>query len=122
MVVDDLLIMCKVIGCIFECYNFEVSVVCDGVEVLEWLEECVLDLMLLDIEMLCMDGYELVIVMCVDFCYRDVLIVMIILCSGDKYCQCVFEIGVQCYLGKLYQELDLMCNVYDLLGIVCVCE
>ena len=32
------------------------------------------------------------------------------------------EIGVQRYLGKPYQELDLMRNVYDLLGIARVRE
>ncbi|KAG0734816.1 hypothetical protein G6F24_018863 [Rhizopus arrhizus] len=37
--------------------------------------------------------------------------------SGDKHRQRAFEIGVQRYLGKPYQELDLMRNVYDLLGI-----
>lgn len=37
--------------------------------------------------------------------------------SGDKHRQRAFELGVQRYLGKPYQELDLMRNVYDLLGI-----
>ncbi|WP_433897048.1 Hpt domain-containing protein [Stenotrophomonas geniculata] len=117
MVVDDSLTMRKVTGRILERHNFEVSVARDGVEALERLEERVPDLMLLDIEMPRMDGYELATAMRADPRYKDVPIVMITSRSGDKHRQRAFEIGVQRYLGKPYQELDLMRNVYDLLGI-----
>ncbi|MGE6332270.1 Hpt domain-containing protein [Stenotrophomonas sp. NPDC077659] len=122
MVVDDSLTMRKVTGRILERHNFEVSVARDGVEALEQLEERVPDLMLLDIEMPRMDGYELATAMRADPRYRDVPIVMITSRSGDKHRQRAFEIGVQRYLGKPYQELDLMRNVYDLLGIARVRE
>ncbi len=122
MVVDDSLTMRKVTGRILERHNFEVSVARDGVEALERLEERVPDLMLLDIEMPRMDGYELATAMRADPRYRDVPIVMITSRSGDKHRQRAFEIGVQRYLGKPYQELDLMRNVYDLLGIARVRE
>ncbi|MNM37467.1 Chemotaxis protein CheA [compost metagenome] len=122
MVVDDSLTMRKVTGRILERHNFEVSVARDGVEALEQLEERVPDLMLLDIEMPRMDGYELATAMRADPRYKDVPIVMITSRSGDKHRQRAFEIGVQRYLGKPYQELDLMRNVYDLLGIARVRE
>ena len=122
MVVDDSLTMRKVTGRILERHNFEVSVARDGVEALERLEERVPDLMLLDIEMPRMDGYELATAMRADARYRDVPIVMITSRSGEKHRQRAFEIGVQRYLGKPYQELDLMRNVYDLLGIARVRE
>ena len=122
MVVDDSLTMRKVTGRILERHNFEVSVARDGVEALERLEERVPDLMLLDIEMPRMDGYELATAMRADPRYRDVPIVMITSRSGEKHRQRAFEIGVQRYLGKPYQELDLMRNVYDLLGIARVRE
>ncbi|PZS65787.1 hybrid sensor histidine kinase/response regulator [Stenotrophomonas maltophilia] len=122
MVVDDSLTMRKVTGRILERHNFEVSVARDGVEALERLEERVPDLMLLDIEMPRMDGYDLATAMRADPRYKDVPIVMITSRSGDKHRQRAFEIGVQRYLGKPYQELDLMRNVYDLLGIARVRE
>lgn len=122
MVVDDSLTMRKVTGRILERHNFEVAVARDGVEALERLEERVPDLMLLDIEMPRMDGYELATAMRADPRYKDVPIVMITSRSGDKHRQRAFEIGVQRYLGKPYQELDLMRNVYDLLGIARVRE
>src|SRR5690606_20602058 len=117
MVVDDSLTMRKVTGRVLERHNFDVVVARDGIEALEQLEERVPDLMLLDIEMPRMDGYELATAMRADARYKGVPIVMITSRSGDKHRQRAFEIGVQRYLGKPYQELDLMRNVYDLLGI-----
>jgi len=122
MVVDDSLTMRKVTGRVLERHNFEVSVARDGVEALERLEERVPDLMLLDIEMPRMDGYELATAMKADARFRDVPIVMITSRTGDKHRQRAFDIGVQRYMGKPYQELDLMRNVYDLLGIARVRE
>lgn len=122
MVVDDSLTMRKVTGRVLERHNFEVVAARDGVEALERLEERVPDLMLLDIEMPRMDGYELATAMRADPRYKEVPIVMITSRSGDKHRQRAFEIGVQRYLGKPYQELDLMRNVYDLLGIARVRE
>ena len=122
MVVDDSLTMRKVTGRVLERHNFEVATARDGIEALEQLEERVPDLMLLDIEMPRMDGYELATAMRADARFKDVPIVMITSRSGDKHRQRAFEIGVQRYLGKPYQELDLMRNVYDLLGIARVRE
>jgi len=117
MVVDDSLTMRKVTGRVLERHNFEVVTARDGIEALEKLEERVPDLMLLDIEMPRMDGYELATAMRADARFRGVPIVMITSRTGEKHRQRAFEIGVQRYLGKPYQELDLMRNVYDLLGI-----
>lgn len=122
MVVDDSLTMRKVTGRVLERHNFEVAVARDGVEALERLEERVPDLMLLDIEMPRMDGYELATAMKADPRFKDVPIVMITSRTGDKHRQRAMEIGVQRYMGKPYQELDLMRNVYDLLGIARVRE
>ena len=122
MVVDDSLTMRKVTSRVLERHNFEVTAARDGVEALERLEERVPDLMLLDIEMPRMDGYELATAMKADIRFRDVPIVMITSRTGDKHRQRAFDIGVQRYMGKPYQELDLMRNVYDLLGIARVRE
>lgn len=122
MVVDDSLTMRKVTSRVLERHNFEVAAARDGVEALERLEERVPDLMLLDIEMPRMDGYELATAMKADARFKDVPIVMITSRTGDKHRQRAFDIGVQRYLGKPYQELDLMRNVYDLLGIARVRE
>ena len=117
MVVDDSVTMRKVTGRVLERHNFEVVTAKDGIDALERLGERVPDLMLLDIEMPRMDGYELATQMKADPHLRDVPIVMITSRTGEKHRQRAFEIGVERYLGKPYQEPELMRNVFELLGI-----
>ncbi len=117
MVVDDSVTMRKVTGRVLERHNFEVLTAKDGIDALERMAERVPDLMLLDIEMPRMDGYELATAMKGDARLRGVPIVMITSRTGDKHRQRAFEIGVERYLGKPYQEPELIRNVYELLGI-----
>ncbi|MDH5822202.1 Hpt domain-containing protein [Luteimonas sp. RD2P54] len=116
MVVDDSVTMRKVTGRVLERHNLEVVTARDGVDALERMDERVPDLMLLDIEMPRMDGYELATQMKADARLRGVPIVMITSRTGEKHRQRAFEIGVERYLGKPYQENELMRNVLDLLG------
>ncbi|MEP6634855.1 MAG: response regulator, partial [Luteimonas sp.] len=115
MVVDDSVTMRKVTGRVLERHNFEVSTARDGIDALERMAERVPDLMLLDIEMPRMDGYELATQMKADVRLRNVPIIMITSRTGDKHRQRAFEIGVERYLGKPYQEHELIRNVFDLL-------
>lgn len=117
MVVDDSVTMRKVTGRVLERHNFEVATAKDGIDALERMAERVPDLMLLDIEMPRMDGYELAAAMKADSRLRDVPIVMITSRTGDKHRQRAMDLGVNRYLGKPYQEPELMRNVFDLLGI-----
>ncbi|QWP79347.1 response regulator [Lysobacter sp. K5869] len=117
MVVDDSVTMRKVTGRVLERHNFEVATAKDGIDALERMAERVPDLMLLDIEMPRMDGYELATQMKADPILRHVPIVMITSRSGEKHRQRAFEIGVERYLGKPYQEPELIRNVFELLGI-----
>jgi chemosensory pili system protein ChpA (sensor histidine kinase/response regulator) len=115
MVVDDSITMRKVTGRVLERNNMEVLAAKDGIDAIEKMVERVPDLMLLDIEMPRMDGYELATHMRNDPRLRDVPIVMITSRTGEKHRQRAFEIGVNRYLGKPYQEAELMRNVFDLL-------
>jgi chemosensory pili system protein ChpA (sensor histidine kinase/response regulator) len=117
MVVDDSVTMRKVTGRVLERNNFEVLTAKDGLDALEKMIEHVPDLMLLDIEMPRMDGYELATAMKADPRLRNVPIVMITSRTGEKHRQRAFDIGVNRYLGKPYQEPELMRNVFELLGI-----
>jgi chemosensory pili system protein ChpA (sensor histidine kinase/response regulator) len=116
MVVDDSITMRKVTGRVLERNNMEVLTAKDGVDALEKLDERVPDLMLLDIEMPRMDGYELATAMKADPRLRNVPIVMITSRTGDKHRQRAFEIGVERYLGKPYQEHELLRNVFELIA------
>jgi chemosensory pili system protein ChpA (sensor histidine kinase/response regulator) len=116
MVVDDSVTMRKVTGRVLERNNFEVGTAKDGIDALERMADRVPDLMLLDIEMPRMDGYELATQMKADPRLRDVPIIMITSRTGEKHRQRAFEIGVQRYLGKPYQEHELLRNVFELLA------
>jgi chemosensory pili system protein ChpA (sensor histidine kinase/response regulator) len=117
MVVDDSITMRKVTGRVLERHNFEVLTAKDGVDAIEKLAERVPDVMLLDIEMPRMDGYELATHMRNDPRLKGVPIIMITSRTGDKHRQRAFEIGVDRYLGKPYQEADLMRNVMEILQV-----
>jgi len=115
MVVDDSITMRKVTGRVLERHEYEVATAKDGVDALEKLHERVPDLMLLDIEMPRMDGYELATQMKADPRLRDVPIIMITSRTGDKHRQRAFDIGVDRYLGKPYQEAELLAQIGEVL-------
>ncbi len=115
MVVDDSITMRKVTSRVLERHEYEVSTAKDGVDAVEKLHERVPDLMLLDIEMPRMDGYELATHMKADPRLRDVPIIMITSRSGDKHRQRAFDIGVDRYLGKPYQEAELLIQISEVL-------
>ena len=117
MVVDDSVTMRKVTGRVLERHSFEVATAKDGLDALERMADFVPDLMLLDIEMPRMDGYELATAMKADPRLRNVPIIMITSRTGEKHRQRAMDLGVERYLGKPYQEAELMRNVFDLLGV-----
>ena len=109
--------MRKVTGRVLERHNLEVVTAKDGLDALERMDERVPDLMLLDIEMPRMDGYELAKHMKADPRLRDVMIMMITSRTGEKHRQRAFDLGVERYLGKPYQEPELMRNVHEMLKV-----
>ena len=115
MVVDDSITMRKVTTRVLERNNLDVVTAKDGLDAVEQLQDRVPDLMLLDIEMPRMDGYELATYMRNDPRLRAVPIIMITSRTGEKHRQRAMEVGVDRYLGKPYQEADLLRNVQEAL-------
>jgi chemosensory pili system protein ChpA (sensor histidine kinase/response regulator) len=79
------------------------------------LQEHQPDVMLLDIEMPRMDGFELARHMQNTEELQDIPIIMITSRTGEKHRQRALDIGVDRYLGKPYQESDLLENINELL-------
>jgi chemosensory pili system protein ChpA (sensor histidine kinase/response regulator) len=88
----------------------------DGVDAVTLLQEHRPDVMLLDIEMPRMDGYELARHMRSTPELSHIPIIMITSRTGDKHRNRALEFGVKCYLGKPYQEADLLENIYTVLA------
>lgn len=108
MVVDDSLTVRKITSRMLEREGFQVTTAKDGVDALEQLVEYKPDVMLLDIEMPRMDGFDLARNVRADARLKDVPIIMITSRMADKHRNYAMEIGVNHYLGKPYQEEQLL--------------
>ncbi len=115
MVVDDSLTVRKVTGKHLQKRGMEVLTAKDGQDALEQLREHVADIMLVDIEMPRMDGYELVSRIRGDPRLEHIPIIIITSRAGDKHRQRAFELGVDLYMSKPYHEDDLFKNIDELL-------
>jgi chemosensory pili system protein ChpA (sensor histidine kinase/response regulator) len=108
LVVDDSITVRRVTQRLLERNGMRVMTAKDGVDALAILQEHVPDVILLDIEMPRMDGYEFAAHVRADARVRDVPIVMITSRSGEKHRARAIELGVNDYLGKPYQENQLL--------------
>jgi len=117
MVVDDSITMRKVTSRVLENHSIEVVTAQDGLDAIERLHERVPDLMLLDIEMPRMDGYELAQHVRSDARLRHVPIVMITSRAGQKHRKKARESGANAYLTKPYQEAELLAQVGEMLNM-----
>lgn len=108
MVVDDSLTVRKITSRLLEREGFRVMTAKDGVDALEQLVDFKPDVMLLDIEMPRMDGFDLARTVRADNRLHDLPIIMITSRIGDKHRNYAMEIGVNHYLGKPYQEEQLL--------------
>jgi len=117
MVVDDSITMRKVTSRVLDNHSIEVMTAQDGVDAIEQLHDHVPDLMLLDIEMPRMDGYELLEHVRADSRLRHVPVVMITSRAGQKHRRKARQAGANAYLTKPYQEAELVEKVSEMLDI-----
>ncbi|WP_053163259.1 Hpt domain-containing protein [Pseudomonas sp. P1.8] len=108
MVVDDSVTVRKVTSRLLERHGMNVLTAKDGVDAMLLLEEHMPDLMLLDIEMPRMDGFEVATQVRNDERLRHLPIIMITSRTGQKHRDRAMAIGVNDYLGKPYQESVLL--------------
>jgi chemosensory pili system protein ChpA (sensor histidine kinase/response regulator) len=108
LVVDDSITVRRVTQRLLERNGMRVLTAKDGVDALEIMQDHVPDIILLDIEMPRMDGYELATRVRADTRLADIPIVMITSRVGEKHRARAIEIGVNDYLGKPYQENQLL--------------
>jgi chemosensory pili system protein ChpA (sensor histidine kinase/response regulator) len=116
MVVDDSTTMRCVATKLLQRHDYDVITAKDGVDALSQLADVSPDVMLLDIEMPRMDGFELAKHMQNEPIYSDIPIIMITSRTGVKHRDRALEIGVANYMGKPYQEAELIVNIRKALG------
>jgi chemosensory pili system protein ChpA (sensor histidine kinase/response regulator) len=108
MVVDDSLTVRRVTQRLLVREGYRVVLAKDGLDALERLAEGVPAIVLSDIEMPRMDGFDLVRNMRADARLRDLPVIMITSRIAQKHRDYAAELGVDHYLGKPYSEEDLL--------------
>jgi chemosensory pili system protein ChpA (sensor histidine kinase/response regulator) len=108
LVVDDSITVRRVTQRLLERNGMRVLTAKDGVDAVSLLQENLPDIILLDIEMPRMDGYEVAAHVRNDPRLKDIPIVMITSRVSEKHRARAIELGVDDYLGKPYQESQLL--------------
>lgn len=117
MIVDDSVTVRKVTSRLLERQGYDTVTAKDGVDAIEQLENVKPDLMLLDIEMPRMDGFEVTNLVRHHDMHSNLPIIMITSRTGEKHRERAFSLGVTHYMGKPFQEAELLANIEQLLAV-----
>ncbi|MFI4923587.1 MAG: Hpt domain-containing protein [Vicinamibacteria bacterium] len=118
LVVDDSLTVRKITSRLLMREGFDVLTAKDGIDALQVLSEHTPDVILLDIEMPRMDGFEFTKTIKADAKHAHVPIIMITSRTAEKHRNLAKELGVDLYLGKPFQEEDLLKSLREMLELV----
>ena len=118
LIVDDNSDILWVVETILKRYGFDVLSTLKGEEVMAKTKKYNPQLILLDVFLSGIDGIEVCNTLKSTPETKDIPIIMITSRTGEKHRQRAMEIGVNRYLGKPYQEPELLRNVYELLAQV----
>jgi chemosensory pili system protein ChpA (sensor histidine kinase/response regulator) len=117
LVVDDSLTVRKITSRMLAREGFAVQTAKDGIDALQVIAEQIPDMILLDIEMPRMDGFEFTKTVKNDPKLAHIPIIMITSRTADKHRARAAELGVDLYLGKPFQEEELLRNLREMLGV-----
>ncbi len=117
LVVDDSVTVRKVTSRILRRQGYQVITAKDGIDALKTLQEQIPAAILLDIEMPRMDGFEVAARVRASEELKHIPIVMITSRTGDKHRERALELGVDQYMGKPYQEEQLLDTLNELLTV-----
>ncbi len=110
LIVDDSLSVRRVMANLFRGEGWQPHEAKDGVEALEWLGRAteMPDVVLMDVEMPRMDGFELLASLRAHDTYQDLPVIMVTSRAGDKHRQKALGLGVNDYLVKPFVEDSLL--------------
>jgi chemosensory pili system protein ChpA (sensor histidine kinase/response regulator) len=111
MVVDDSLTVRRVTQRLLVREGYQVVLAKDGIDALEQLQSVTPDVMLVDIEMPRMDGFDLTRNVRGDARSSQIPIIMITSRTADKHRNYAAELGVNAYFGKPYREEELLAAI-----------
>ncbi len=108
LVVDDSITVRRVTQRLLQREGYRVVLAADGLQALERLQEERPTVVLSDIEMPRMDGFDLARNIRADAALRDLPIIMITSRIAQKHREHAMELGVNHYLGKPYSDDELL--------------
>ena len=108
LVVDDSITVRRVTQRLLQREGYRVALAADGLQALERLQEERPTVVLSDIEMPRMDGFDLARNIRADGALRDLPIIMITSRIAEKHREHAMELGVNHYLGKPYSDEELL--------------
>ena len=108
MVVDDSITVRRVTQRLLKREGYRVVMAADGLQALERLQDEKPAVVLSDIEMPRMDGFDLARNIRADAAFKDLPIIMITSRIAEKHREHARELGVDHYLGKPYSEDELL--------------
>jgi chemosensory pili system protein ChpA (sensor histidine kinase/response regulator) len=108
MVVDDSLTVRKITSRLLTREGYQVILAKDGVDALEQLIDVMPDVVLSDIEMPRMDGFDLLRNIRADQRLKELPVIMITSRTAEKHRNYAMEIGANHYLGKPFDEDELL--------------
>jgi chemosensory pili system protein ChpA (sensor histidine kinase/response regulator) len=117
MVVDDSLTVRKITSRMLTRAGYEVITAKDGVDALEQLTQATPTVILLDVEMPRMDGFEFTKHVRSDPKIKNLPIIMITSRTADKHRNYALDLGVNAYFGKPYQEDELLAQIASYVGV-----
>jgi len=117
MVVDDSLTVRKITSRMLTRAGYEVITAKDGVDALEQLTQSTPSVILLDVEMPRMDGFEFTKQVRSDPKIKHLPIIMITSRTADKHRNYAMELGVNAYFGKPYQEDELLAEIASYVSV-----
>jgi chemosensory pili system protein ChpA (sensor histidine kinase/response regulator) len=116
MVVDDSMTIRTVTKRFLERHQFSVVTAKDGLDALGQLEKNIPDIILLDIDMPRMDGFEFAVSIRSDEKYKDIPIIVITSRPSEKHKKRANEMLLEGFMEKPYQEPELLSAIEALLG------
>lgn len=116
LVVDDSLTVRKITTRLLEREGYKALTAKDGLDALQILSDANPDVILLDIEMPRMDGFEFTKTIKADNRQSHIPIIMITSRTAEKHRNHAMELGVNEYLGKPYQDEQLMALIVKYAG------
>ena len=118
MIVDDSISVRRVVSNLIGSVGWQPLAAKDGLEALEIIQRSAQlpDLVLVDIEMPRMDGYELMSTLKAHDEYRKIPLVVLTSRAGEKHRRRALEVGASDYVVKPYQD-ELLLNIIRQLSV-----